>query len=548
MSLSAIAPTESTENLIYALFPIAFTLFVASIIFEDVGLWLPIVAAFSPFLTLFLYEMGWDESRIKGQYEETLLRGSAQDDFYHCNIFIRTWETTLDEPPEDGVVTDYLDSEYSSFVSASVSSYAAKRRMWRQRVSLYILISIPFMIFVFIRVIDSFIRVNSISYISTIVDPQWAIPLYVGALGGLWCIVTGPIWFLILSSKRNRSKEIQSFLDDFVSFVYWQTMVATDAVRNPQEYQTGTEKWIVKTELESLDVILGRKDWHTFLERWKRVKSNIHNLAIVDFKQNLKKRVYNLWSKSIYANRTKIQAEPARRRLTWFIYYSKKLLRHLDVDEADLLGFFNGVQSDNRFIALLNPNLLIEKLPEDLLTEQADESYDTSVVSDALNIVFVGSDGDMFSAVRRMIQALHSKMTLGFQSVAMAQVVMRYVKEMHEHGRKNILSGYGKDQLMSVYSPVQNEMDRIWLLIDWFTDATVSDMRKALGETLWLGVLEDPVLKKIILGRVNDFDGGYSDEVDVIDQVLSIYPEKKEALSRKKMDIQVKRQGLPSSR
>jgi len=544
LSLSAIAPTESTEGLIYALLPVSASLCLASILFLDTALWLSVVGLLAPFLALFLYEMGWDEKRVGDQYKKVLLQGSARADFYHCNVFIRTWETTLEKPPTQSDISDYLDSEYSSFVSSSLSSYAARRRMWRQRVSLFILLSIPLLSFVMIRTTDISLRVYIIAYLSTIFGSSWALVFYSGLLVSLWLIVTIPICYLVNKSRKARSKEVQSFLDNFVSFVYWQTMIATDAVRNPSEYQPNKEKWIVKTELESLEDILIQKDWRTYLERWLRVKRNIHNLAVSDFRLNFRNRLYHLWSKSIYANRLGRNADDARRRLIWFVYYSEKIRVHLEDDEASLIDLMDGIRIDSRFKALLNPNIILQNLPEKLLDEEGEEKDLTNQIAAALNIIFVGSDGDLYNVILKMMQSLLTGKTVGFQNVALARLIVKYVKEMNEHNRGPVLRGHNVNQLMAVYSHVQSENDRIWLLRDWFIDASVSNMRDALEERLWRGILDDFDLKRVITKRVGEFRGDYNDEIDVINLLIEIYPKLKDALARQRHTIEVKRPSL----
>lgn len=181
MSLSAVAPTEKTENLIYVLFPVSLTLCLASIFLPDPGTWLSIVGAFTPVLSMLLYEIGWDETRVKKHHQETLEESSfhLEEDFYNCNLFIRTWEGTLQKPPTPGDVSDYLQSEYEILVTSTVSSYTAKRRFWRQRASTYVLASIPFLTFVPLRMVDLILREG--------------IP---GALMGYWFLLLLGVWAL----------------------------------------------------------------------------------------------------------------------------------------------------------------------------------------------------------------------------------------------------------------------------------------------------------------------------------------------------------------
>ena len=283
MSLSAVAPTEKTENLIYAVFPVSITLCFASLLLPDPGTWLPVVGAFAPILSIFLYEIGWDETRVKKHHHRVLQTSSSnlEPDFYNCNLFIRTWETTLQKPPTPHGVSDYLESEYKILVTSTVSSYVARRRFWRQRASIYILASIPCLAALPPRIVDLIIQ-NEI--MEDFIDYWFWILLVI------WALITFPTFEIIRKTKTTRESNIENFLKNLISYIYWQTMVATDAVRNHTEYLPNSEKWIVKNELESLNSILSRLDWQIFLERWIRVKSNINDVAINYFRQGFESR------------------------------------------------------------------------------------------------------------------------------------------------------------------------------------------------------------------------------------------------------------------
>ena len=89
MSLSAVAPTEKTENLIYTILPVSVTLFLASVFLLDPGTWLYLIGALAPIFSILLYEIGWDEKNVTKQHQEKLHANLTIRTFINCNLFIR---------------------------------------------------------------------------------------------------------------------------------------------------------------------------------------------------------------------------------------------------------------------------------------------------------------------------------------------------------------------------------------------------------------------------------------------------------------------------
>ena len=139
MSISALAPTEKSENLIYTIFPISLMSCIASFLSLDPTTWVALVIVFTPLLVIVFYELGLDEKRIRKHHSDELSKITDRNDFFLCNLFLRTWETTLRTKGQPSDIDEFLDSEFQSYVMSTSSSHFARRRYWRQRASTYII-------------------------------------------------------------------------------------------------------------------------------------------------------------------------------------------------------------------------------------------------------------------------------------------------------------------------------------------------------------------------------------------------------------------------
>jgi hypothetical protein len=505
LSLSAIAPVEKTENLIYAILPVSLGLLIGSILFDDSTLWLSTLAIVSPIFTILLYEIAPDEKRIEKQFRTYLVNEYSrhQKDFFNCNLFIRTWESTLQTYD---VNIDIIKADHSDFSNSVVSSYSARRHFWRLRATWYVMISVPMLAGVALRTIDVLYRDLTVP----IVGNWWPT-----ILGICWILLSCAIVYPINRAKKKRFQDTEEFLESYITYQYWHTMIASDTVRTPDEYNPGSIKGIVKSELNALDVILARNDWDVFMQRWNRLNRNIMNLADVDFKNNFQSYAYELWGSYIFLNRKKKPIEIVKRQIEWFLYYSKGA--GLIDSNADLLKRMTSLN----LAQLLNSNLILERLPQLFLTREREVTEQTRRVVAGLNKVFNGSSGDLSQAVRSAIQELHKPEGIGLDRIKLAGFVMQYVVERHELGMDSFLKGYALQPVLYVFGLVQHRSNSVWLLVDWFQECSVSEMANAVHEDLLKDILLKPPLKSIILNRTSSFRGDYREHELKILKTLS---------------------------
>lgn len=329
---------------------------------------------------------------------------------------------------------------------------------------------------------------------------------------------------MIYRAKAARGSEIESFLESLISYIYWQTMIATDAVRNHEEYLPNTEKWIVKSELESLATILARYDWSIFLERWKRVKNDINDLTVDLFKQKFESQAYNLWAQFIYDTRMRRGFRQTQRQFAWFIYYSEKAKQRLDGTSESLLDHLvQRSMSSDSLQTLLDPNDIIDRFPEQLLTDEREEYPLTMTVSNALNILFRNSVGNTDTAIRRIIMYLTTPQDVGLDEGKMARLVYRYIKERTALGMEPFLKDYRADNILRTVGVVQSDDNRVWVIVDWFKEVKPAEMVKALETREWQGILTDLPLSQAVLERVRRFESRDDGEIRALELLERVF-------------------------
>ncbi len=510
MSLAAISPVEKSENLIYTILPVTIGLLIGSLISSDPSVWLSSLAIVSPILTIILYEMALEEEMIKGKFKKHLINHQVQSrrDFFNCNLFIRSWESTLQ--PFDGV-TDTFVNDLSDFAWSVVSSYVARRHFWRLRATYYLRISLPLLIFQGIRLIDIGLR-----YIMTpIIGDFWWIVI----LGGSWILVSFGVDYQIKKARKLRIDRTETFLDSYITYLYWHTMVGSDTARNLKEYIPTSIRGIVKKELDSLDSLLVRTDWDVFIQRWGRLSRNVIDLAEDDFHKYFQRRAYKLWGHYIHENRRKKDTSIVVRQLEWLMYYASGT--ELPESEADLLRVMkSGSESPKGIKGLLDPTPMFEQIPRILLTEERDETDNASFVAEGINTIFNNSSGDVSQAVRKVIQELHNPQGVYYNTPLMAEFVMNYITKRYQLGMESFLKGYNLDVLKSLYSYVQSRENRVWLIMDWVQQAPSPDVGKALTDTMWSGILLGPPLLNAVVSRLKKFNGVFSAEIDILSNFM----------------------------
>jgi len=510
LSLAAISPVEKSENLIYTILPVTIGLLIGSLISSDPSVWISFLAIVSPILTIFLYEIAPEEGKIKVDFKAHLMnhQNQSRSDFFNCNLFIRSWESTLQ--PFDGV-TDTIVNDLSDFAGSVVSSFVARRHFWRLRATIYIRLSLPLLILLGIRLIDIGLR----NIIVLIIGDFWWIVI----LGVCWVLISYGIDYHIKKARKSRIERAETFLDSYITYLYWHTMVGSDTARTPNEYQPSSIKGIVKNELDSLDRLLVRNDWDVFIQRWSRLSRNVMDLAENEFHKYFQSRAYKLWGQYIHENRRKRDTSIVVRQLEWLMYYASGT--ELPESEVDLLRVLkSGSEPPIGIKGLLDPTPMFSQIPRILLTEERDEADNARYVAEGINSIFNNSSGDVSQAVQKVVQELHNPQGVYNNTQLMAEFVMNYITERCQLGMKSFLGGYKMDVLKSLFGHVQSAENRVWLLMDWFQRAPSIEVGKALDDTMWRGVLLDPPLLRTIVNRLKRFDGGFSVEIGILSNFM----------------------------
>ncbi|MBD3407092.1 MAG: hypothetical protein GF411_13320 [Candidatus Lokiarchaeota archaeon] len=286
--------TERTEYLIYTVFPLAISFWFISSLVGDPFQLLTYVSISSSLLTIFLFELRLDESLVRWFYSRVkgIQKTSLNESFVSWNVYLKTWQNPVKDAPQmmsDGGKT--IDIVIEESTRSVVESYAIRKRLWSIRGSLYLFLSIPFLISVGIRYLRETSFSSFISFISipTIFDPSG---LFVSTL-----IVSSVFWSIQIIFNMHRYRTFREELKNLVIFRYVQKLLANDAIENPECYVNNMdlERINLQQELAYLDKVIARDDWAVFIDRWKPLRQNAERRGRVRFRENMIDDLFTTW-------------------------------------------------------------------------------------------------------------------------------------------------------------------------------------------------------------------------------------------------------------
>lgn len=542
MTLTSIAPAERTENLVYLLFPTALAVAIAYHITRtvvggeviiEVAKWPSIIGIIAPLLGILLYEVALDEWGLKSFYRWKLRRGQAGLSWRLAiaHLYLKTWKNEIDRAPsisETDQKKDYITTQSAAQIENTVSSYYVRRRFWRIRASIYLLLSVPFFIYTFVNTaIDiKLLTANyliQLPFIGTLDVKQlitWgALLLCVAILLGdyvpkrrfltswyylLPLIFIGgfPILFILESSiSRNlsiflitleievviiyvhlrRNSHLFSHLRFLCQYYYWQLLVSMRSVVQPLEYENEPEKLMVRKELNSLQILLNRGDTSVFFPLWDNVQASILNDLYVNLPSFIKESMLQEWTTLLYLSRKKLDRKPAIRKLGWLVYYLhsskvdlKDLEKMYDLSEDKtaeaIMNRLKTTYKQSRDFKGLSPVGTLSFMPGFLLTEDGEESVLARGISAALHILYNGSANDHVSNLAHIMVTQFSETSeVGLDASEVARFLVRYAKELYKMNKRDqqIFRGRDLDSFIPIFSLIEDSVDSKYLLIDF---------------------------------------------------------------------------------
>ncbi|TXT55896.1 MAG: membrane protein of unknown function [Candidatus Thorarchaeota archaeon] len=294
MAFAEAVTTERAEYLIYTVFPLAISFWFISSIVQNPFEFIAYVSVSSSLLTIFLFELRLDDSLVKWFYNR--LTDTHKEDFGRSfvswNVFLKIWQNPVIEAPQmmsDGGKT--INRVIAESTQRVVESYAIRKRLWSIRGSIYLFLSIPFLIWVGVRFIKDTNIGSTISFlfIPTIIDTA-------GLLIPTLLISTG-FWLIQILFNMHRYRSFREELKNLVIFRYAQKLLANDALENPECYvdNQDLERINLQQELIFLDRVISRDDWAVFMDRWRPVRQNVERRGRVRFRENMIDELFANW-------------------------------------------------------------------------------------------------------------------------------------------------------------------------------------------------------------------------------------------------------------
>lgn len=323
MALSALAPSEKSVHLIYAMLPVTLSIYLVLLLglSDDARIWVAFVTVFAPVLTVLLYESGIDEFAVN-----EIARRYVMKQWYNpLKTDLNRFREKMDLNEQE-----LVDSTPKVAIQNSLHSYPIRRSFWRIRASIFLiptsffLVSIPFVFEVkteeqttrpllelllrntqFIN--NSFIVISILLIIWAILEfisgekrhLRWfvllmgGICLSIGFLGYFFLNAEAPgvlFWQFLIAIEAGifavnfiRHRKIFSNIVLVSEFVYMFDLFAIDAIKRPKDYippdrqdpEHSMWKFHTKSQLEYLDSKLIRGEWSIFAQSWNRIKSEL---------------------------------------------------------------------------------------------------------------------------------------------------------------------------------------------------------------------------------------------------------------------------------
>ncbi|MFW9850820.1 MAG: hypothetical protein ACFFF4_16965 [Candidatus Thorarchaeota archaeon] len=283
MSLQMLAPTERSEHLIYSILPLSIATWLAS----QLGLSDPIqilaaVVSISSFGTIILYEFTPDQWPVNGFLRwRTRSRPSLKEAILIFNILAKTWK---EEPTKrSDWRKDFLDEQVKNQVSINVNGPFIRKRTWRIRSSVYLLVSIWFIFGALGKYLTMLLGIENIE---NLMNPNVYSNLSFLNNNIFW--LTIGVFILMLLEMIIRHRKLVSNIDQLSRFTYLNRTLSSMKLRDPSFMNTAQDEigiqklnyQSIDTEMNILKELLRVDDWSGFHQGWDRAYHWIHRETV----------------------------------------------------------------------------------------------------------------------------------------------------------------------------------------------------------------------------------------------------------------------------
>ncbi len=389
MAMSALAPTEKSEHLIYTILPLSLSLCLVSFLATSLEQYLSIITIVTPIATIILYEIGPDDWWVKRKYRKMILQdlNKLARSYLAVQLLIQSWNSTVEDIPSSKEVDTHISGNVKQYIDGILSGYIAKRRFWRIRSTIFLSWSIPFIIVGGLRFL---FRSNIITFDI-----------------GFWLffILVGIMELSIYLPNRSRKDELLDFLKSMVTFSFWQIIVIADRVRNPSAYDSGIKR-AFRLELDSVESILFKGDWISFRLRWDRTHDNMLSNIEDDCDSKFWDTFFMLWGSAKFHTIKNLHPKPHERRLNWYILLSYWYGEYYPKYTHDINPIAEPYIKSGSFNYPV-PDGLLKLIPVDSVY---DDLKATSIVKGLYTMIF-GTDSNLEfeHLIRKFIDALSGR-------------------------------------------------------------------------------------------------------------------------------------------
>ncbi len=317
MGVSMTAPTQRTENAIYAILPVSFGFWLATIMTIDPIEGIGIIALSTTFGTILLSEIGIDEWFVKNRFRTLSFaqRKNLQLIFLSWNAYQETWNTTLASVPAIILKPDDLGGQVDNVIQNVVSSQSVTRQLWRIRAFHFLIPSLWFL-------------VNTAGMSFTYYFP-WTVTLLPPILR--WMIEIGlyiSLVFLLYRLSSYRHRNLHIFVRLLASFRFLQKLLAYYESPISDKPGRDNERKKIESEMLKLDRVLVQGDLPTFIQIWQPMHAALSYRMRREFEDEVAGRLMAQWVKHIKISGDLSSDEHdiivSGRRFGWLIHYARE--------------------------------------------------------------------------------------------------------------------------------------------------------------------------------------------------------------------------------
>ncbi|MFW9848839.1 MAG: hypothetical protein ACFFF4_06845 [Candidatus Thorarchaeota archaeon] len=326
MALSALAPSERNEHLIYAMLPVALSFYLSLVLklSDDPRIWVGFVTITAPLMIVILYESGIDNflvNQAASQYVKHKHIATTRSNIGYFRGLL----------PHKGLDPESIPIE--TLVENTLSSYSIRKIFWRVRASLFliptvlVIVNIPF-IFEIPREVNGEtmyskpllellpLNTNLVSFTLIVItvflglllalmmwkkkERSYIIPVLILFVCTILVLIFDMVfyktvyhsqsiyWEIVIELESGiivvnlyRHRNIFENISNMIEFLYLYDRIVMDSIINGDDYSssiiTSYQPWKVntRTQLDYLDKLLIRGDWAVFNQSWSKTKEGL---------------------------------------------------------------------------------------------------------------------------------------------------------------------------------------------------------------------------------------------------------------------------------